>query len=112
MHSSCVEGHWTGSGALLHALHNYMLRAKIILADFNLVVSTTTAYPPCPSMFGTNYLQLQEEEFPNTVPGFTGCKTLSVTKNYTNCCILFLPYPVGQGWPQPAGEHQQLPCGH
>ena len=34
--------------ALRHALHHYVLRAwaKIILADFNLVVSTETAKPP------------------------------------------------------------------
>ena len=32
--------------ALLHALRHYALQAKIILADFNLVVSTQTAKPP------------------------------------------------------------------
>ena len=32
--------------ALLYALHHYMLQAKIILVDFNLVVSTLTAKLP------------------------------------------------------------------
>ena len=32
--------------ALLHALHHYALRAKIILTDFNLAVLTQTAKTP------------------------------------------------------------------
>ena len=35
-----------GTRALLHALRHYTLWAQIILADFNLVVSTQTAKPP------------------------------------------------------------------
>ena len=35
-----------GPRVLLHALHHYALQAKIILADFNLAVSTPTAKPP------------------------------------------------------------------
>ena len=31
---------------LLHALHHYALQAEIILADFNLAVSTQTDKPP------------------------------------------------------------------
>ena len=38
-----VEGHRVGSRALLHAIHHCALRAKIIIADFNLAVSTLTA---------------------------------------------------------------------
>ena len=41
-----VEGRPPGPRALLHALHHYVLWAKIILADFNLAVSTPTAKPP------------------------------------------------------------------
>ena len=43
---SSLEGRRAGLRALLHALHRYMLRAKIILVDFNLVVSTPTVKPP------------------------------------------------------------------
>ena len=35
-----------GARALLHALRHYALWVKIILADFNLAVSTLTAKPP------------------------------------------------------------------
>ena len=35
-----------GPRALLHALHHYVLQAKIILVDFNLAFSTPTAKPP------------------------------------------------------------------
>ena len=40
-----VEGHWVEPRVLLHALHHYVLRVKIILVDFNLAVSTHTAKP-------------------------------------------------------------------
>ena len=40
-----IEGHWVGPRVLLHALHHYSLRVKIILADFNLEVSTPTTKP-------------------------------------------------------------------
>ena len=41
-----VEGQRVKPRALLHALRHYALWAEIILADFNLVVSTPTAKPP------------------------------------------------------------------
>ena len=41
-----VEGLGVGPRVLLHALHYYTLRAKIIVADFNLAVSTPTAKLP------------------------------------------------------------------
>ena len=44
--TACVEECWVGPRALLHALHHYVLRAKIMLVDFNLAVSTPTAKPP------------------------------------------------------------------
>ena len=44
--TACVERRRAGPRALLHALCHYTLRAKIILADFNLAVSTPTAKPP------------------------------------------------------------------
>ena len=44
--TACVEGRRVEPSALLHALRHYALRAKIILADFNLAVSTQTAKPP------------------------------------------------------------------
>ena len=41
-----VGGCQAGPRALLHALHhNYALRAKIMLTDFNVAVSTPTAKP-------------------------------------------------------------------
>ena len=40
-----IEGSQAGPRALLHELHHYALRAKIILADFNLAVSTFTTKP-------------------------------------------------------------------
>ena len=46
MCTACIEGRRAGPRALLHALHHYALRVKIILADFNLAVSTPTAKPP------------------------------------------------------------------
>ena len=42
----CIERHGAGPRVLLHALRHYALRVKIILADFNLAVSTPTAKPP------------------------------------------------------------------
>ena len=44
--TACVEGCRGRPRVLLHALRHYALRAKIILADFNLAVSTLTAKPP------------------------------------------------------------------
>ena len=41
-----VEEHHAGSRALLHALRHYALRVKIMLADFNLAVSTLTTKLP------------------------------------------------------------------
>ena len=41
-----VEGRRAEARALLHALHHYALRAKVILADFDLAVLTPTAKPP------------------------------------------------------------------
>ena len=41
-----VEGLGAGPRVLLHALHHYTLRAKIIAADFNLAVSTPTTKLP------------------------------------------------------------------
>ena len=41
-----IEGCRVEPRALLHALCHYTLRAKIILADFNLAVSTQTAKLP------------------------------------------------------------------
>ena len=41
-----IEGCQAGPRALLHALHHYAGRVKIILAHFNLVVTTPTAKPP------------------------------------------------------------------
>ena len=41
-----IEWCQAGPRALLHALHHYTLQAKIILADFNLEVTTPTTKPP------------------------------------------------------------------
>ena len=41
-----LEGHRAGPRFPLHALHHYVLRVKIILADFNLVVSTAKFNSP------------------------------------------------------------------
>ena len=41
-----IEGCQAGPRALLHELHHYALPAKIILADFNLAVSTSITKPP------------------------------------------------------------------
>ena len=44
--TACVEGCWAGPRALLHVLYHYVLRAKIMLVDFNLAVSTPSAKLP------------------------------------------------------------------
>ena len=44
--TACVEGRQVEPRALLHALHHHTLQAKIILVDFNLVVSIQTTKLP------------------------------------------------------------------
>ena len=44
--TACIEGRWAGPRVILHALLHDVLRSKIVVADFNLAVSTPTTKPP------------------------------------------------------------------
>ena len=99
---SCVERHWTGPRVLLHALHHYAFLMKIlmILAGFNLAVSTLTAKFNSPSNFPNMWYNTKRVFIPDLsdhklCPGRRSC--LWCAWHLFQCCG-FSPTTVEQHW--------------